>query len=356
MNRLKFWKREERAAESYTDLLQRIQYDAAVATSASVGATAGLEAASGLIGRAFASADVVAAPYAKNVLTPDVLTLTARQLIRRGEIVFLIEVVDGELSLIPAASHDVDGGPRPSTWRYRITTGGPDRTHTHRRVTADSVVHIRYSYSPAAPWRGQGPLQVATLAGKLSAHTANALANEAAGPHGSFVAIPSPVDGTDDTVILAKFREDIRKAKGDIVLGEAGDWDESGQAGRNVVDYTPQRFGADPPEPLVSLHSQAFQEILGACGVHPSLVRQSDGTSMREGYRLLLHSNIAGLGKLASHELSIKLGTPVEFNWRELRAADIAGRARAFATMVSGNMPIQDALANSGLMGSMSEE
>lgn len=155
-------RRETRADSSYTDaLVAAITANAAGETTAFPMATAALEACAGFVGRAFAAAEVQADARTLEVLTPACLAMIGRSLIRRGAIVLLIRVVNGRLLLLPAASHDVDGGPDPSTWRYRVTVGGPERTITYDGVAAESVVHVMYSQDPEHPWHGAAPLQVA---------------------------------------------------------------------------------------------------------------------------------------------------------------------------------------------------
>ena len=105
-------------------------------------------------------------------LPPAFLELIGRSLIRRGELVAAIDTESGRLQLYPASSHDIDGSLRSlSGWRYRLNLAGPSRISTRRRIEAAGVVHIMYSRDPERPWRGNGPLQVAQLAGKLSAET-----------------------------------------------------------------------------------------------------------------------------------------------------------------------------------------
>ena len=80
--------------------------------------------------------------------------------------------------------------------------GGPSRTVTYDVVSAQSVLHFRYAVDPSMPWRGNGPVQVAALSGKLSAETVRALADEASGPVGRLLGVP--VDGEDATVLKLK--------------------------------------------------------------------------------------------------------------------------------------------------------
>ena len=89
-----------------------------------------------------------------------------------------------------------------------------------------------YARDPEKPWRGYGPLYVASLAGRMSAETSAALADEASGPRGSF--LPIPVDGQSGTIDMLK--ADIQTAKGSMLLAEGGDWDNiaSGASARGA--------------------------------------------------------------------------------------------------------------------------
>ena len=106
-------------------LVQAIQSRAAGQQTAFPTATAALEACAGLVGRAFGSALVegVSDVYSA-ALTPDLLALIGRALIRRGEALFAISVLDGRLRLFPVASHTVEGD--YANWTYRLDLAGPD--------------------------------------------------------------------------------------------------------------------------------------------------------------------------------------------------------------------------------------
>ena len=194
------WQRSERReSQPFTDaVVEAIRAQAAGAsTSADASATAALEAASGLVARAFASADVRDAGRAGRALGPHTLALIGRNLIRRGESLFLIEVAD-ELRLIPAGSWDVRGDWRESSWWYRLDMFGPSGNVT-RLVPSAGAVHCRYAYDPARPWHGLAPLAWARLTGRLLGETETALADEASGPRGSLVPVPNtPGDEGDD--------------------------------------------------------------------------------------------------------------------------------------------------------------
>ena len=56
------------------------------------------------------------------------------------------------------------------------------------------------------------------------------------------------------------------------------------------------------------------------------------------------------LAKLVIEELSAKLDTPTPaFDFKELRAADIAGRARAYGVLINAGMPAAEAAEATGI-------
>ena len=336
--------KEEKRDASYTDtLINAVVSQARGDTLAIPTATAALEACAGTVGRAFAAAEVKARPIVKEALTPSFFEMIGRSLIRRGELLFSIDTTGGRLVLLPAEQVDVEGGPDPSTWWYRLTLGGPSRTLTYPYLPAESVIHCMYARDSERPWRGNGPLVVASLAGRLSAATVNALGDEAAGPRGRF--LPLPVDGDDPTV--ATMNTTISNAKGGVAIVEGGDFDSVGQPS---ADYVTRRFGAEPPKGLVDLHMNASKEVYAACGLNAALWGAGDSAATREAWRLALFGVIAPLGKLVEQELRMKLEDDITISWQELRASDLSGRARAFQSLVGGGMDIEKAVAIAGLM------
>ena len=151
-----FTKREpekRQAVQPFTDaIVAAIQAQATGAELAQPNATAAVEASAGFYARALAAAVVRGAGVATGALTPSVLSLAARDLIRRGESIFLMEIERGRLVLRPAGSWDVRGGPRESQWWYRLDLFGPSGNET-RLVPGASVLHFRYAVGPR---RGRG--------------------------------------------------------------------------------------------------------------------------------------------------------------------------------------------------------
>ena len=347
---MKFWpfgnNLETRADSSYTDTLIAALLSRAQGRSLAIpSATASLEACAGTVGRGFAASEVSGPDSLTRALTPGVLEMVGRSLIRTGEVVFLIDTQAGKLRLIPAETHDVEGGPYPEEWEYRLTLGGPSKTLTHEFVPAASVLHFRYAVDAATPWRGNGPIAVANLAGRLSAETVNALANESSGPVGRLLGIP--VDGADATV--EGLKADIKNAAGRVALLETGDWGNAG--GDSKVDLKAERFGAEPPASLVDLVDVSSREIYAACGFNSALWGGSQAASVREAWRLALFGVLSPLGRLVEAELKDKLDDEVSLSWQELRASDLSGRARAFQSMVGGGMEVERAAGLAGLTG-----
>ena len=316
-----------------------------------------LEMAAGAYGRAFAGATLT--PPVPS-LTPAIRASIARSLIRRGESVYLLEVQSGAVRLIPVGSWDVRGGWEPEGWHYRVDLFGPSGNIT-RFVPGSAVLHPKYSYDPARPWLGLPPLAWASLTGTLAANLENKLGEEAGGAVGHVVPIPedaangdSDGDGEDDEAAekpLDALRADLANLKGRTALVEtvAGGWGE-GKSAAPMFDWKPQRFGANPPQSLAVLRSDAGQAVLGACGVPVSLFTDADGTSQRESWRRFVMGSVEPVAELVAGELSSKLDAPgLRFDFASLWAHDLAGRAQSFKAFVAGGMDVAKAAALSGL-------
>ena len=349
-----FTKPEARQAGGFTNqVAAAIEADAAGLADA--GATAAIEAAAGAVSRAFASAEVEGTRA--ELVTPDVLALIGRDLIRCGESVHLIEVGrDGRAMLRPVGAWDVQGGGDPATWLYRCDVFGPTG-NTTRLAPGASVVHCRYSVDPSRPWAGVGPLTRARLTAKLAGAIEAALADEAGGARGNLLPVPSAGTAEDpdnpDDDFLAKLRAQLAALKGKTLAIETtagGFGDGADSAPRR--DWRAERLGANPPASMVTLDNDAAQQILGACGVPPGLFRaNADGTSQRESWRRFLHGTIGPLAKSVQSELRAKLdSSALAITFDALFASDLAGRARAFQSLVGGGMDISAAASLAGLM------
>ena len=79
-------------------------------------------------------------------------------------------------------------------------------------------------------------------------------------------------------------------------------------------------------------------------------IRSADGTGQRKAWRRILFGTVTPVAKLAAAELDEKLDTPnLALGLDEPRASELAGRARAFASMVKAGTDME-AAAVAGLM------
>ena len=341
------WQRKtETRATSYSDTVVNAILAAASAPSADATRTAALEACAATYAAGFACARVEGASGAvATALTPAVLACIARNLIRKGDDVHVIEVSGGMLKLLPAGTWDVRGMADPATWRYRCDLFGPSRSRAVM-VAPEGVVHCRYAVDPARPWAGLGPMQWATSSASLAGRLEGGLAKEAGAPAAQLVPIPGDGgDGGDDDP-LAELKADIAKGGGKALLVEttaAGWGDGTGAAPRR--DWEQRRIGADWPEVLSATRAAVFHHVAAACGVPPVLLTErAEGTSQREGLRRFAHLALEPLGRMVAEELAVKLDAPgLALDFAALMASDLAGRARAYKGFVEAGVTPEDA-------------
>ena len=316
-------------------------------------ATAALEAAAGLYARCMAAALVTGADDVADALTPPVLALIARNLIRRGEDHHRIYVRGGRLVLEPVGFAYAHGnGPDPLRWTYNATMYGPTDSR-HEWVTAASMLHTRYSVDAARPWLGVPPWSWAAATSQAIAALERLVANEAGKPHGSLLGVPeSPqTDEAGDVRPLDAFRGDLAKAKGGtLVMERSGNWDTETPHGNAASKLEHQRFGM-MRETIDPLRTATGRDMLAACGVPPTLyVANSDGTAQRESYRRFLHTGLRPLARIMESELRVKLDAPeLVLDLSPLAAADVAGRARAVKAMIEAGIDPEDAARETGV-------
>ena len=211
--------RSERRAVAFSDAVANALYsEATVAASLGARQTGALETCAGLWARAFAGCSVSTSP-----LTPDLMAIVGRELVRRGEALLLIDASDRVL-LVPAASWDVRGrSVDEDRWRYRCYLQGPERTTT-RYVSGDMVLHFRYGVEASRPWLGRSPMAAAAATGALMGSLEAKLGQEAAGVVAHV--LPIPVDpgekkGADeDYDPLGDLKQGLRDAKGSTMFAE----------------------------------------------------------------------------------------------------------------------------------------
>ena len=300
--------------------------------------TAAEEVAAGLWARAFASAHVEPDTPATRALTPDVLAQIGRQLLFPGESLWEIRVESGRVVLDNANAYDIAGS---REWLYRLTFAYPSGMIT-RTLPADRVVHVRYSTNAIEPWKGVGPFQKASTTLRVGSRLETRLGDESGARAGYLVPVPQ---------VDPELQGDLNKLKGKTVLVQstASGWNQ-GEAPKG--DFEPRRLGFSPPATIEPLRDGVSRSILAAAGVPPAMLGGNvNGTLLRESYRQFLHSTISPVARIMTGEFRLKLDTPeLTLSFNDLMAGDIAGRARAFQSLVGGGMEIERAATLSGLL------
>ena len=345
------WQRrtERRASLAYTDAITAA-FEAAALGQSAIGETAAVEAAASCYARGFAAATVENASDAiSRAISPTVLASIGRDLVRRGESVWLIETGAFGLRLRRVGAWDVRGGSLESSWTVRVTTYGPSGSET-RIVPYAAVVHCRYATDPSRPWHGIGPVAWAGSSARLHAGAVGALAADMSALPASVVPMP-PGENTDDEDEdpLAPLKARLVGAKGRSLLVESTRGAFGGDhrdAPRD--DWTQKRLGPNPPETLADVHDRSAHAILAACGVDPVLVgwTRGDGTLAREAYRRFDRLGLQPVARTVADELRAKLDAPaLSLSFDSLRASDFAGVARAFKAMVEAGVSVDAAAA-----------
>ena len=298
---------------------------------------AATEAAAGLIGRCFAGAEVTGDRF--GLVSAAVLETIGRELVRRGEAVYLI---DGDTSprLVPCGTWDIRGGDDPGRWWYRVDTFGAS-DHRTRLATAAGVVHARINVDPVRPWLGRSPVRVAADTASTAAHAEKSATGEARLPVGRI--LPMPIQDKDDR---ERFEASVRAGGLHVVRGHEF---MSGREPSNRWDLN--RYGPAPNESHIELRRDAARDVLAACGIPGVLFdARADGTATREAYRRLVFTTLAPWSRLVAAELRDKLDSPeLRISFAGLHGADLATRGRALKQLTESGVPLAEAMAITGL-------
>ena len=337
---------------TFTDAVVRMLEAQAAGQAVGTGTTAAVEAASGALQRAFVAAEVSGPAWALPAVSPGFLGQVGRDLVRRGESLHVIQVDGGRVSLLPAASWHFEGDAHPDTWRVRATVYGPSSSVT-RYLPYSGVIFAAWGQTPGQPYTGVGPLAWAATTARMQSETERSLADEASGPITNL--LPIPKDGGDEedeeTDPLAPLKADIRTARGKALVLEttAAGWGEGASAAPRQ-DWKAQRLGPNPPAAMGELLGQGFLEVLAACGIPPGMFIKMGDSGQREAYRRWCALVVQPMGRMLAAELSIKLEADIGLEFGGLYAHDLAGRARAFQSMVGGGMAVDKAAGLAGLL------
>ena len=326
------WSRPE-IRESYTEtVIARLVAASAGASDGS--ALAVSEACARWWSSGLSSASVSPDTPALAPLTPSVLACIGRELFYRGESLFTINVIGGQVRLIPVSSFHVEGSADPSSWKYVCQLSGPSQTLS-RTLQSQEVLHCRYASSKEQPWRGQSPLSLARSTTRVAAALETALDSELGFQLSQMISPKSRSEFGMDSAIapenLSKIVESFSKhvQSSSFILPS---------------DVSVTRMGPAPPPALGELRDKLSESILSASGVPPILLSaNAPGAGLREGFRQLLHATIRPLGLLIEQEAQEKLDSACSLSFDSLKAADIASTARAFRSFVDAGLSADEA-------------
>ena len=302
---------------SFTD--GQLRYLLAQSEGLVAGISAAEEIAAGIIGRAFASAEVT-----NELLDPETMLQIGRDLMLAGESVWRVQV-----------------RPRPLEWQnsYELKNGA--YTFPDGVSAAPSVLHVRYAWDRITG-RGQAPLDGAPGLRDMARQILHGLEKESRAKSGYLLPVPVDKEAADG------LRQDLKEMDGRIATIETG----KGGFGdpQNKTDYKQVRVGFDASAGAAQMFLHSQNLALVALGIPTELAfERSDGTATREAWRRCLHGTIQPLGRLVE-TAAARAGVPVKISFDALMASDISGRARAFGSLVNGGMDIPDAQAVAGIL------
>ena len=321
-------------------------------------------AAASTYANAMASAEFMARPELAG-LTAEVLANIAMQAVLYGQ---SIHYIDAGFALVsPTTAHVESGDHRPSSWRYRLALGGPDRT-TDLLAQADDVLHIVWRRDPHRPWLGVSPF--ASEGARAALSFESSLLADSRSPTVSYLPVPQSAPAgpgesyadapADSAKVLQKFYSPIldalRRTKGGLLFGSSfkgvgraddGPWSSPTAAGDPQSDE-PQRWGPQPNREQRLAFSDMARASLSAALIPPELFTEADGATRRESYRVFYCLGLLPFAKRIAAEVSQKLA-PVEFRFSELAAVDLQQRSRAFRQFVDSGMSQDAALSLVGL-------
>ena len=341
--------------EGYTSQILGAQFASATGggSAADAAATTAIERAIVLYASAFSVADVSAPGRMGESLTPAWLAGAVRDLLRHGEHLSRITVVNGRVRLVPASVWSVTGEPDPSSWFYDIHLPGPSTIRTER-VPAAAVVHFQWARSRTTPWIGCSPLTNCGLSARILGGLSRRLGDRAVQPTGGFLPVPQhDVNPDDDSSPNDQLGADVSNASGRLLIVNTTAGGHGDRAAAPARDFNPTSFGLDVGSGEAgTLMDQVEGRIFSACGIPPGLGGgATSGQAVSSLYRQWIFNSVAGLAARIGAELEEKLEVkPIAFGFNRMGHIPYGERATAIGRLVKqASMPLADARIAVGL-------
>ena len=327
--------------DSIVDLLLR---QATGSDQVNADETAAAEFAIGLVSRCFAVAELEPAIPA---VTPSYLTDAARRLMLRGNAVAAIQVDRRGLTLLPAASFDMAGGPDPMSWRYSLELPGPTRNETLPMPYA-GVVHVRMGQDAAQPWYGVSPLTRAGLTAAVVSRIEQRLSEEARSRTG-YLLPTGELSAPEKTAL----ETGLKNMDGNVALVKStiDTWQAGQQRATGATDWTNRRQGMDYPSGNTAIRKDAAADIVAALGIPPGLYAgESSGTAAQEHYRQFYVATLEPIAALMAQELGDKLDRPdLRIHLDRASGSDIVRRSTGYQRLKDAGIPDADAKRIAGV-------
>ena len=334
----RFWEKTEN--RDYTSVLidaflQRAASSTTVLNQIPSYQQGAIEAAVGWWSRGFAAIRLIPGLQ----IGADMLAEIGRGLCSRGESIWYIDRSGRRLRYRVVSTYEVRT--HGNMEYYQVTMSLPDRLETLSFVSPKDVLHFRYSIDPIAPWRGIGPLQLASQSVDVLSKGERHFAKELSSAVGNLLPQPS-APGSEDVKGLKESLRDL-DGRTAIVQTQKASWGQQG--GQNDADWRLTRLGAKPERASVILRGFVENSIYAACGIPPGLFSAASESSVRDSWRLFLLATIGPFSKMLAEEISEKL-VPVKIDMAELRSADVATMARAVHSLVQAGYSKEEAMAH----------
>lgn len=354
-----FSKKDEPVGErrhSFPDLISEYAQAVAAGEVSDTASTTSIETCCGLYSRGFMLATVKPQTPRTMGLTPELLGYIGRQVMRHGEAVLALEMIDGELVYLPCSVVNIDGDVSPDSYIYRVGFSTPDSV-IHRTYPATRIVHVRYGTSASLPYRGLSPLRLSSLSSSFHLNLESRLKEESTATSAYVVPVPTARKDRsgEDSDPLDKLQKQLRSVRGKTQLvQDMSTWQGSdGKTSKQSSGWDQKRLGFDATEAMRQFREQLHQHVLASYGVSEGLFRSSgSGQSIRELWRVFTFSSLTPVGMLAAHAIGKAIGEPdLELSFEKTYAADVLSRATSFSRLVKDDkVSVEKALAMTGLL------
>lgn len=283
------------------------------------------QTAASLMARSFISADIEGA--ASELFTGELLATMANEIVLQGQSMWRKR--NGDLSWIQHCTILRSG---PNRGMYSIGA---------QRYRPEDVLHFRTNVDMISGM-GRSDLDIAGSTKILIRAMEKNLGQEGQDPSGYLIPTQSYADDN--------LKELITKIDGAKLLvdPETTNYMGSPQGATSREQWRQRRIGFEPPEELRRFYESARMAALSTLGVPPGLYSpDADASAAREAWRLYIFTVVDPMAKLLE-QAAARCGLEIDMNFDRLMASDIANRARAYGTLVGGNMDEDEAARLTG--------